>query len=1239
MFGFLKSVGASLAGSPIYLDLSRLNEAGGKLGDKATEYVKTGKGGTVLSTLSNTPNLDSYLQAKQYGEKFEAPTRGRQRLMVDMDPYDPAMMARYAEVLTATFSTRQYESRLAGSKTMDMRLRVFFGQAFHGAVEHTNQWPQRPRQEPIKGLTPDMAIEVGKHLDCTPADIVAILLWSDNSYKTRQGRLYRARVDMKSFLTNNAELVVRTADQLGALSLVSLIEQLLAFDLCAVEPYLGLIMQSAGASAKSLRDAASNALLSVPPQQVEGPAIKLLSEGSVSARAGIVTLLSALGTDTAMAALSQQLKVEKTARVKASIENALATTGGSDTAIDTQSSYTAIDGTTVDVPPMAATRDEPAVVFGKDMLARLEKTISEINDNNAKVNKALTTNGQKYGHRYIVKSPRQLAQSIVDMFNTGKIPKDAKRAVHPFYYLRQNKAELFNEMMDQIPIRRQILIASDSQNGGFNIRWFGNWTAPSGLKQWLASDEADLRVVEEVLIDDERRFGFGSYRNRKERRLEKGDLLAILMPEDRWSAPDLDGMSAPSIWPLVAQNLDVMDQALGLAPKGDVGTDRLFAVQLLQRMPKTPMRYFGPLLEIATGEGKAGRAEARDLLQDVEQVDERLIALLDDSRQAIRAGAAEWLADRKFTAAIKPLETRLKKEKSELAKAAMLTALLDLGEDISRFVGPAVLIKEAEAGMKKAKMDKLAYLELNHLPKLTWKTGKSVPDDVIKWWLLVANKLKQPSGNALFEIYLDQLDPASAERLSAWVFDSWISFDTRQPDESEGIAHAKTHVKTRFAQMSRWWKDLTEEATFLMLKREITGQYLNSGAATKGILGLATRIQPTLAADKVRMFLRDHGKRTSQATSLLELLAAKGDAVSLQVVISAATRLKQKGVQEKAGEMIQAVAEARGWTVQELADRTIPTGGLDDDGIVKLPCGPDEKLYRARLGDDLQLIVTNPDGKIIKALPAGEDEDTKASKKQLTTSKKEIKQVVKAQSDRLYEGLCAERDWPVADWTRDFETHPVMRRLIERVIWIGLDDAGKTVGSFRPTADGEFTDAGDTPVTPSDFTSIRLAHAALLPDAEAKAWTAHLADYEIKTLFGQFGRPLLRPASDRMKAETIDDRQGWVTDAFTIRGAATKLGYERGEALDGGFFAEYTKSFKAAGLTAVIEFSGNGLPEENVAAALKTLSFATKYQGYSIQRVPLEKVPPVLLSECWNDYYDMAAKAQFDPDWERKMPW
>ena len=32
-------------------------------------------------------------------------------------------------------------------------------------------------------------------------------------------------------------------------------------------------------------------------------------------------------------------------------------------------------------------------------------------------------------------------------------------------------------------------------------------------------------------------------------------------------------------------------------------------------------------------------------------------------------------------------------------------------------------------------------------------------------------------------------------------------------------------------------------------------------------------------------------------------------------------------------------------------------------------------------------------------------------------------------------------------------------------------------------------------------------------------------------------------------------------------------------------------------------------------------------------------VPPVMLAECWADYHAVAAKAVFDPEWEKISPW
>src|SRR4029079_1419278 len=134
-------------------------------------------------------------------------------------------------------------------------------------------------------------------------------------------------------------------------------------------------------------------------------------------------------------------------------------------------------------------------------------------------------------------------------------------------------------------------------------------------------------------------------------------------------------------------------------------------------------------------------------------------------------------------------------------------------------------------------------------------------------------------------------------------------------------------AQARAQMYQRWQKDYTEEMAFASLKGEFMGQYLNSGADSKGVLALAMRETSAVAAERVRAYLKTHGARTSQASALLEMLAGIGDAAALQVVIAAATRLKQKGVQKLAGELIAKIAEAREWSLDELADRTVPTGG------------------------------------------------------------------------------------------------------------------------------------------------------------------------------------------------------------------------------------------------------------------------------------------------------------------------
>jgi hypothetical protein len=103
--------------------------------------------------------------------------------------------------------------------------------------------------------------------------------------------------------------------------------------------------------------------------------------------------------------------------------------------------------------------------------------------------------------------------------------------------------------------------------------------------------------------------------------------------------------------------------------------------------------------------------------------------------------------------------------------------------------------------------------------------------------------------------------------------------------------------------------------------------------------------------------------------------------------------------------------------------------------------------------------------------------------------------------------------------------------------------------------------------------------------------------------------------------------------------AATKLGYSRAPAADGGFFTAYEKLFEELGVCAIIEFTGNSLPEHNRTVALIALRFAARAAGKrrNGRTLLLSETPPVMLSETWNDLHEMAAAGSgFAENWQER---
>jgi hypothetical protein len=722
----------------------------------------------------------------------------------------------------------------------------------------------------------------------------------------------------------------------------------------------------------------------------------------------------------------------------------------------------------------------------------------------------------------------------------------------------------------------------------------------------------------------------------------------------RWQSdfnlPDTHGLE---IWPFFAENDHYIKEAFGLIKGADSRYHEYeiaYAILVLEKFPVIPEQYLQVIYEHALSPAKTYGPLARKALTKYGLVEDRVISALASSKQDERIVAAEWIAELKTEKAVPELKKSLKKEKRETAKAAILSALHALGEDISVYLSPEALLKEAETGLKKAMPKGLSWFPFSTLPDLKWLAGKSVDPKILTWWIVLSTKLKQPEGNPLLDLYLQQLDPISRATWGMFILQVFLAQDTACPSDEEAGEYAKANQQLQFSYWQRYaksewgevYKDKTIEDAYTFLFRSKKSEYLGSAIGEKGILAMISAVRGGDAVQLVNRYMKDHYTRRHQIEAILSALANSNDPVIIQLLLSIARRHRTNSVQEKARTLVEEIAERNGWTQDELADRTIPTAGFEPNGSQVLQLGSRELIVK--LSPDLKVVLVNEQGKTLKSLPAARQDDdpeqVKQAKKDFSSSKKELKQVVDLQGKRLYEAMCVEREWEYAEWKEYLLDHPVMRHLVQKLVW-KFSDGDKSVWA-RPTAELELIDIEDEDYNPSSTTKVSVAHASQLSSEEGKAWIKHFKEEKIKPLFGQFEQPTHELSSDDKKSTSLNYHKGWMTDAFTLRGILTKRGYQRGDAEDGGYFTNYYKDFRALGLRVVIEFSGNCLPEENCAAALYCVAFVNCENRAWISEGDykcLDAIPENLVNEVMLDYEAIAAKSAYDENWEKKVPW
>jgi hypothetical protein len=727
---------------------------------------------------------------------------------------------------------------------------------------------------------------------------------------------------------------------------------------------------------------------------------------------------------------------------------------------------------------------------------------------------------------------------------------------------------------------------------------------------------------------------------------------------------------AEFIWPASVEHPEPLDAALKPPAKNDYSwsSRRESAFRVLAMFPQLPAGYVPLLWDLALSENKGDRPLAQAALATVPDKASKVVVALKDGRQTVRAAAAEWLGKIGDKAAVEPLKEAFRKEKQELVKGAYMTALDALGADVNEFLDRGALLKEAKAGLAKKTPKGMDWVPFDRLPALHWEdTKEPVAPEIVRWWLVQGVQQKSAVAGPLLRRYLGMCRKHEATALAKYVLTAWIAQDTRVPNHEECMAKARKDADQQWATYSQhqYWIDAyknDKENLVKQLFQAYSTQFLGSAIGEKGVLGVVTAAGDAACVKMCEQYIRKwFGNRLAQCKALVEVLAWIPHPLAIQALLGFATRFRTKAVRQLADEHVKALAEREGWTVDELADRTLPDAGFErpvdeagkpvgDRAVLTLDYGP--RKFTVTLDDELQPIITTEEGKKVKAPPAaGKADDAelaKVAKKAFGDAKKIVKEVVKRQSERFYEALCTQRSWKFEDWKRFLADHPIAGRLCVRLAWCAYtpavgDAPERFLGCFRPLDDGSLTNEQDEEVKLPADAVIRLAHTCNTPAELGAAWLQHFKDYDVAPLFPQFGRTIYDLPEARKKETDVEDFQGHMLTTFKLRGKATKLGYIRGDAEDHGFFTLYRKPFPSLGMQAIVGFSGSGMPETDGPAALHTLYFiplkSDNEAAYSYRpnKLPLGKVPPVLLSECHNDLRQMAAEGSgFDPEWSKR---
>jgi hypothetical protein len=337
-----------------------------------------------------------------------------------------------------------------------------------------------------------------------------------------------------------------------------------------------------------------------------------------------------------------------------------------------------------------------------------------------------------------------------------------------------------------------------------------------------------------------------------------------------------------------------------------------------------------------------------------------------------------------------------------------------------------------------------------------------------------------------------------------------------------------------------------------------------------------------------------------------------------------AQKVKFKGLQEKAREKMDEVAQNRGLTADELADRLVPDLDLDPDGSRTLDFG--SRQFRVSFDEALKPVVVDGSGKTLSDLPKSNksDDATKAKEADAIWKilKKDVKAIAQNQVVRLELAMCAQRRWEGESFRALFLEHPLLIHLVRRLIWGMYTEDGTRTGAFRVAEDSSFADVQDSSFTLTDDAYVGIVHPLELSESEKAGFGQILGDYNIVQPFQQIGRDTYARTDAEAKSSELKRRHKQFAPLGKFLGLVEK-GWRKGQPQDAGWIWDMYKPL-AGGYIATLDLP-TGISADMQMTEPKqeigTIGLTHKQK----ENVTMADLPPVVFSELVRDLVQLGS--------------